>query len=98
MKTLLTDINHVYIHGVRERSAQCVGGHHSDVVVHPEGCVVLVEEAGVFSSCVVVRTLEHRIRAARDRGEQHLTQRALCDQTVTVCISRTACIHKTVQT
>lgn len=66
----LTDVHHIYIHGVWEGAAQCVGGHHRDVVVDPDGRVVLVEEAGVLSGRVVVRTLVHGIRAVGE-GREH---------------------------
>lgn len=68
----LTDVHHIYVHGVGESAAQCVGGHHSDVVVDPDGCVVLVKEAGVLSSCTVVRTLVHCLRATKEAEEQHV--------------------------
>lgn len=68
----LTDVDHVYIHGVGEVASQCVGGHHGDVVVHPDGCIVLVEKAGVFPGCVVVGTFIHRLRATRKSGEWHV--------------------------
>lgn len=87
-KHSLTYVHHVYIHWVREGAAQSVGGHHGDVVVDPDGRVVLVEEAGVLSCCVVVRTLVHCLWAAREAGEQHGIS-----MTVLYCTYRTfACI------
>lgn len=61
---LLTDVHHIDIHRVGEGAAQSVGGHHGDVVVDPDGRVILVKEAGVLSSRLVVGTLMHRVRAA----------------------------------
>lgn len=51
--------------------AQCVGGHHGDVVADPDDGVVLVKEAGVLPGCVVVRTLVHYVRTAREAEERH---------------------------
>lgn len=69
---LLTNIHHIYIHRVRGGPAQCVGGHNSDVVVDPDGCIILVKEAGVLPGSVVIGAFKHFIRAAREAGEQHV--------------------------
>lgn len=68
----LTDVHHVYFHGVRVRTAQRVGGHHRDVVVDPDRRVVLVEEAGVLSGCAVVRALVHGVGAATQGRRRRL--------------------------
>lgn len=72
----LTDVNHIYVHWVWEGAAQLIGGHHGDVVVDPDGRVVLVEEAGVFSGRVVVRALVHSVGAAGGKWEN--VWRAIC--------------------
>lgn len=69
---MLTNIHHVDIHRVRGGPAKGVGGHHGDVVVDPDGCVILVKEAGVHPSCVVIGAFVHCIRAAREAWEQHV--------------------------
>lgn len=68
----LTDIGHIYIGRVREIAAQCVGGHYSDVVVDPEGCVIFVEETGVLPCRVVVWTFIHHLRAGGERETEIL--------------------------
>lgn len=69
---LLTNVHHIYIHGVRGGPAKRVGGHNSDVVVDPDGCIILVKEAGVLTASVVIRAFIHFIRAAREAGKQHV--------------------------
>lgn len=65
---LLTDIDHVDIHGVGEGAAHSVGGHHGDVVVDPDGRVVLVEEARVLPAREVVGALVHDFGAGDRRS------------------------------
>lgn len=69
---LLTNVDYIYIHRVRGGLAHGVGGDHSDVVVDPDGCIILVKEAGVLTGSVVIRALIHFIRAAGEAGEQHV--------------------------
>lgn len=66
----LTDVNHIYVHWVWKGAAQRIGGHNGDVVVDPDGCVILVEEAGVLSGCVVVRAFVHSIWAVGGNWER----------------------------
>lgn len=70
----LTDVNHIYVHWVWEGWAQRIGGHNSDVVVDPDGCVILVEEAGVLSGGAVVRAFVHSVWAAGGKRERLAVQ------------------------
>lgn len=73
----LTNVHHIYIHRIGEGAAQSVGGHHGDVVVDPDGRVVLVKEAGVLSSCLVVGTLMHCVRAAGEAQSKNQHKKGL---------------------
>jgi len=85
----LTDVDYINVNRIGEGAAQGVGGHHSDVVIDPNGCIILIEEAGVLSGREVVRTLVHCVRAVREAEEQHVIER-VC---ILLCyIGRTVCI------
>lgn len=64
----LTNVNHIYVHWVWEGAAKRISGHNGDVVVDPDGRVILVEEAGVLPSCMVVWAFVYSIWAAEGKG------------------------------
>lgn len=66
----LTYVHNIDVHGVGKCSSQSVGGHNSDVVVDPNGRVVLVEEAGVLPAREVIGTLVHGVRTGKNKNKK----------------------------